>query len=105
VEAAQAADGMVVRVKGEAREECAGALLDGLLSAGHRSQAVALDLSELRSVSSAALNVLAAYGRSVARAGGQVRLAGALQPAVCEMFDTGPNRPISPGIQSTIKST
>jgi anti-anti-sigma regulatory factor len=105
VEAVQAADGMVVRVKGEAREEWAGALLDGLLSAGPRSQAVALDLSELRSVSSAALNVLTAYGRSVARAGGQVRLAAGLQPAACEMFETNPNRPISPAFLSAINST
>jgi anti-anti-sigma factor len=77
------ADGVVVRVKGEAGGGCAGALLDGLLGlALPRPEVVALDLSELRSVSSLAVGVLAAYCRSVSRAGGRVRLVGEVQPAV-----------------------
>jgi anti-anti-sigma regulatory factor len=75
---------MVIRVKGEARAECAGALLDGLLAAGRRPALVTLDLSELRSVSRLALGVLAAYCRGVVRTGGRVRLAGLLHPAVNE---------------------
>jgi hypothetical protein len=52
VDVSQTADGMVVRVKGEALEECAGALLDGLLApAACRPGVVTLDLSELRSLS------------------------------------------------------
>jgi anti-anti-sigma regulatory factor len=93
VEVSRAADGMVIRVKGEARAECAGALLDGLLAPARRPAVVTLDLSELRSVSRLALGVLAAYRRSVVRTGGRVRLAGVLQPAVnespvrAELFD------------------
>src|SRR5262245_7089023 len=84
VEVSRTADGVVIRVKGEARDECAGALLAGLLAPGRRPTVVTLDLSELRSVSRLALGVLAAYGRSVVRTGGRVRLAGVLQPAVKE---------------------
>src|SRR5262245_43379407 len=84
VEVSQTAAGMVIRVKGEARVECAGALLDGLLAPGRRPAVVTLDLSELRSISCLALGVLAAYRRSVVRTGGRVRLAGVLQPAVKE---------------------
>jgi anti-anti-sigma factor len=94
VEVSETADGMVIRVKGEARVECAGALLDGLLApAARRPAVVTLDLSELRSISCLALGVLAAYRRSVVRTGGRVRLAGVLQPAVkeslvrAELFD------------------
>src|SRR5262245_11625890 len=82
VAVSRTAVGMVIRVKGEARAECAGALLDGLLAAGRRPALVTLDLSELRSVSRLALGVLAAYRRGVVRAGGRVRLAGVLHPAV-----------------------
>jgi hypothetical protein len=48
---------------------------------------------ELRSISSLAMGVLVAYRRGVVRAGGRVRLAGGLQPAVhealarAELFD------------------
>jgi anti-anti-sigma regulatory factor len=84
VDVRQTADGMVLRVRGEARAECAGALLDGLLAAGRWPAVVTLDLSELRSVSRPALGVLAAYRRSVVRNGGRVRLAGVLRPAVSE---------------------
>jgi anti-anti-sigma regulatory factor len=93
VEVSQTADGRVIRVKGEARAECAGALLDGLLASGPRPEVVTLDLSELCSISPLALGVLAAYRRIVVRTGGRVRLAGVLQPAVkesvvwAELFD------------------
>jgi anti-anti-sigma factor len=85
---------MVIRVKGEARVDCAGALLDGLLASTARRQAlVTLDLSELRSISSLAMGVLVAYRRGVVRSGGRVCLAEGLQPAVhealarAELFD------------------
>ena len=85
VEVSRTADGMVIRVKGEALDECAGALLDGLLApAAQRSAVVTLDLSELRSISCLALGVLVGYCRSVVRGGGRVRLAGVLQPVVSE---------------------
>ena len=106
VAVSQTADGLVIQVKGEARVECAGALLDGLLtSAARRPAAVTLDLSELRSISCLALGVLVAYVRGVVRAGGGVHLAEKLQPAVreslvrSELFDlleaTGNAEPMS----------
>ena len=85
VEANPMADGVVIQVKGEARAECAGALLDGLLApAACRLAVVTLDLSELRSIARLTSGVLAAYRRSVVRAGGRVCLAGVVQPAVKE---------------------
>ena len=79
VEVSQTADGMVLRVKGEALDECAGALLDGLFApAARRPAVVTLDLSELRSISCLARGVLVGYCRSVVRRGGRVRLAGVL---------------------------
>jgi anti-anti-sigma factor len=76
---------VVIRVKGEARVDCAGALLDGLLTAAARRPAVVtLDLSELRCISSLSMGVLVAYRRGVVRAGGRVRLDRKLQPAVRE---------------------
>jgi anti-anti-sigma factor len=76
---------MVIRVKGEARADCAGALMDGLLTpTARRPAVVTLDLSELRSISRLAIGVLVAYHRSVVRTGGRVRLARELQPAVKE---------------------
>ena len=85
VEVSQTADGMVIRVKGEALDEGAGALLDGLLApAAGRPAVVTLDLSELRSISCLALGVLVGYCRSVVRSGGRVRLVGVLQPVVSE---------------------
>jgi anti-anti-sigma factor len=108
VEVSQTADGLVIRVKGEARDECAGALLDGLLAPAARPRAVVtLDLSALRSTSCLAMGVLAAYRRSVARTGGRVRLAGVLQPAVKEslvraelfdLFETSADAGPAPGI-------
>ena len=81
----QTATDLIIRVKGEARVECAGALLDGLLaSAARRPAVVILDLSELRSISCLAMGVLVTYHRGVVRAGGRVRLAGGLQRAVHE---------------------
>jgi anti-anti-sigma factor len=79
----QTSDELVIRVKGEARVECAGALLGELLaSTARRPAMVTLDLSELQSISGLGLGVLAAYRRSVVRTGGRVRLAKKLQPAV-----------------------
>ena len=81
----QTAADLIIRVKGEARVECAGALLDGLLApAARRPAVVILDLSELRSISCLAMGVLVTYRRGVVRAGGRVHLAGGLQPAVNE---------------------
>jgi anti-anti-sigma regulatory factor len=84
VEVSQTADGRVIRVKGEARAECAGVLLEGLLVPEGRAAVVILDLSELHSISSIAVGVLAAYRRSVVRTGGRIRLTGVLQPTVKE---------------------
>jgi anti-anti-sigma factor len=85
VAVSQTSDDVVIQVKGEASVDCAGALLDGLLAAAaRRPAAVTLDLSELRSISTLAMGVLVAYRRGVVRAGGRVRLAEELQPAVRE---------------------
>jgi anti-anti-sigma factor len=110
VEVSRTADGMVIRVKGEALDECAGALLDGLLApAAQRSAVVTLDLSELRSISCLALGVLVGYCRSVVRGGGRVRLAGVLQPVVSEslvraelfvLLETSAEAWPAPGIQA-----
>jgi anti-anti-sigma factor len=81
----QTATDVIIRVKGEARVECAGALEDGLLAAAARRPAVVtLDLSELRSISCLAMRVLVTYRRGVVRAGGRMRLVQGLQPAVHE---------------------
>ena len=94
MEVSQTADDLVIRVKGEARVECAGALLDGLLApAARRPAVVTLDLTELRSISCLAMGVLVAYRRGVVRNGGRVRLAEGLRPPVqealarAELFD------------------
>jgi anti-anti-sigma factor len=114
VAVSQTDDGMVLRVKGEIGPECAGALLNGLLAAGRRPAVVTLDLSEVRAVCGLALGVLAAYRRSVVRAGGRVRLAGALQPAVSEslgrtelldLMQTSAAGPTRPGIRKGLQST
>ena len=94
-------DGISIRVKGEARVDCVDGLLDSLLApAASRPPVVTLDLSELRCISSIAVGVLVAYRRGVVRAGGQVRLAKGLQPAVYkalaraelfEVFETAAN--------------
>jgi anti-anti-sigma factor len=85
VEVSHTADGIVVRVKGEPQLECAGALMNGLFAfAAPRPAVVTLDLSGLHSISCLGLGVLVAYRRAVVRAGGRVRLAGVLQPAVKE---------------------
>jgi anti-anti-sigma factor len=84
VAVSQTATEILIRVKGDATTERAGALLDGLLApAACRPAVVTLDLSELRSISSLAMGVLVAYRRAVVRTGGRVRLAETLQPAVC----------------------
>jgi anti-anti-sigma factor len=85
VEVNQASGDMVIRVKGEARADCAGALEAGLLApAAQRPAAVTLDLSELRCLSSLCMGVLVAYRRGVVRTGGRVRLAEPMQQAVKE---------------------
>jgi anti-anti-sigma factor len=85
VAVSQSADGLVIRVKGEARADCVGALMAGLLApTACRPAVVTLDLSELRCISSLAMGVLLAYRRGVVHTGGRVRLAGELQPAVKE---------------------
>jgi anti-anti-sigma factor len=81
----QTADALVIKVKGEARVEFAGALMDGLLDpAARRPAAAILDLGELHSISSLAMGVLVAYRRGVLRAGGRLYLAKNLQPEVHE---------------------
>jgi anti-anti-sigma factor len=76
---------LLIRVKGEARVEFADALQSSLLTpAACRPAVVTLDLSELRSISSLAMGVLMSFRRGVVRAGGRVRLAEHLQPAVKE---------------------
>ena len=85
VTVSQTSDEVVVRVKGEARFDCADALVNGLLTAAARRPAlVTLDLAELRFISSLAMGVLVPYRRGVVRWGGQVRLASELRPAVQE---------------------
>jgi hypothetical protein len=87
-------DGLLIRVKGEARVDCVGVLLAGLLApSALRPAIVTLDLSELRCLSSLAMGALVAYRRGVVRTGGRVRLAEQLQPGVrealarAELFD------------------
>jgi anti-anti-sigma factor len=81
----QAADSLVIRVKGDATADSAGALLAELLGAtACRPAVVTLDLSELRSLSSLAMGVLVSYRRGVVRKGSRVRLAGDLHRAVEE---------------------
>src|SRR5262245_13484460 len=83
VEVSQTATGTLIRVKGDPRGECAGALLGGLPApAARRPAVVTRDLRGLRSISPLAVRVLAGYRRSVARTGGQLLLTGVLQPAV-----------------------
>jgi anti-anti-sigma factor len=85
VSVSQSADGLFIRVKGEARVDCTETLLDGLLTyTACRPAVVTLDLSELRSISSLAMGVLVAYRRGVVRTGGRVRLAEELQRGVRE---------------------
>jgi anti-anti-sigma factor len=90
----QTADAMVIRVKGDAGVNNAGALLAGLMrAAACRPAVVTLDLSELRAISSLAMGVFVSYLRSVFRMGGRVRLAEKFHPAVkaalvrAEIFD------------------
>jgi anti-anti-sigma regulatory factor len=74
-----------MRVKGEATVDGVGALENGLLTpAALRPAVVALNLSELRCISSLAMGALVAYRRGVVRTGGRVRLDGELQPGVRE---------------------
>lgn len=83
VTVSQSADWMVIRVTGDARADCVGALLDGLPTTVGRAPAmVTLDLSELRSISCVALCVLRTYCYRVVRTGGRVRLAKKLPPIV-----------------------
>jgi hypothetical protein len=80
----------LIRVKGDARFESAGALFDRLLlPVMCRPAFVTLDLEGLRSISAPAVGALVCYRRSVVRAGGWVRLAGTLQPAVYDALTRG----------------
>jgi anti-anti-sigma factor len=79
------ANDLVVRVKGEATSHCAGALLDGLLTAAaHRPDLVTIDLTQLRFISSTAMGVLVTFRRAVIRWGGQLRIAPNIHPSVRE---------------------
>jgi anti-anti-sigma factor len=81
-------EGAVVRLRGEAGVAEAGALEASLLRlVARRPARVTFDLSELLFLSSLAMGVLTAFRRGVVRAGGEVRLAPALQPRVCEALD------------------
>jgi anti-anti-sigma factor len=81
----QSANDLVVRVKGEATIHCAGALLDGLLTAtAQRPDLVTLDLTQLRFISSTAMGVLVTFRRGVIRWGGQLSIAPNMHPAVRE---------------------
>jgi hypothetical protein len=114
VAVSQSADGMVIRVKGEARPHCVGALMNGLLApAACRPALVTLDLSELRSISWLAMGALVAYRRGVVRNGGRVRLAEELQPAVkealaraelFELFETSADAGPAPNRQKCLAS-
>jgi anti-anti-sigma factor len=98
----QSANGIVIRFKGEATADCAGALLGSLLApSACRPAVVTLDLSELSFISSLAMGVLVAYRRGVVRAGGRVQLTAALQPSVkaalaraelLDLFETAPDQ-------------
>jgi anti-anti-sigma factor len=85
VAVSQTSDGPLIEVKGEARFDCTGELLNALLApAACRPAVVTLDLSELRFISSLAMGVLVAFRRGVVRTGGRVRLTEGLQPQVRE---------------------
>jgi anti-anti-sigma factor len=85
VTASQSQDDLNIRIKGELKAQCAGMLLDALLTATARRPAVVtLDLSELRSISSLAIGVLVTYRRGVVRRGGRVRLVRTLRSDVKE---------------------
>jgi hypothetical protein len=74
---------MIVRVKGEARTDCVGALMDDLpVPTARCPELVTLDLSELCSLSHLALGVLRIFCRDVVHTGGRVRLSKDLQPEV-----------------------
>jgi anti-anti-sigma factor len=74
---------VVVRIAGEAGIAQASELATALLGlTARRPPLVTLDLNALSSVSCLALGVLTAFRRAIVRAGGQVRLAAALQEPV-----------------------
>jgi anti-anti-sigma factor len=79
---------VVVRIAGEGSagqaDELTAALL-GLLA--RRPPLVTLDLSGLHSLSCLSMGVLMSFRRAIARAGGQVRLATALQEPVRAALD------------------
>jgi anti-anti-sigma factor len=85
VTARQSQEDLNIRIKGDAKAECAGALLDALFTAtARRPTVITLDLSELRSISSLAMGVLVSYRRGVVRRGGRVRLVHTLRSDVKE---------------------
>jgi anti-anti-sigma factor len=86
---AEGIDGeLFIRVRGEAGFREARVLEAGLRQpAAARPPRVTLDLTNLRFLSSLAMGVLVAFRRGVVRAGGQVRLAPDMHPAVREALD------------------
>jgi anti-anti-sigma regulatory factor len=88
VDEVAAAEGMVVRIRGETGVAAAGALEDSLLRlVARRPACVTFDLSGLVFISDLAVGVVAAYRRAAVRAGARVRLAPDLRPAVREALD------------------
>jgi anti-anti-sigma factor len=88
VEVLETPQGLLVRLRGEAGIPEAGALEISLARlAARRPACVTFDLSQLRSVSSLALGVLAHYRRAAVRAGARVCLAPELHPAVREALE------------------
>jgi anti-anti-sigma regulatory factor len=93
---------VVVRLRGEAGVAEVGLLEDSLwrLPAG-RPARVTFDLSELRSISSLALRVLAAHRRAAVRAGARVCLAPDLHPEVRAALDKVELTGLFEGVGST----
>jgi anti-anti-sigma factor len=84
----RAADGLVIHVRGDGGVRQSGALLAGLLvPAALQAPVVALDLSELSSISCLAMGVLVSFRRSVVRRACRVRLLPGLRPQVREALD------------------
>jgi anti-anti-sigma regulatory factor len=88
VEVLDTAQGVVVRIRGEAGVAEAGALTAALLPlVARRPPCVTFDLGELQLISSLATGVLVTYRRAAVRAGTRVCLAPEVCPAVREALD------------------